>query len=104
MAGWCTHWARRSGRRRWRRHCNASRKPHPSFTAAVQRSREESWRSMLLEGIAAYSAHSTSSTTGLTVGMGMPAESVDAQTRRSFLALSAAGAATLAGGLILALI
>jgi PAS domain S-box-containing protein len=82
----------------------AGRKPHPSFTAAVRRSREESWRSMLLEGIAAYSAHSTSSTTGLTVGMGMPAESVDAQTRRSFLALSAAGAATLAGGLILALI
>jgi PAS domain S-box-containing protein len=79
-------------------------RPHPSFTEARARMSEGSWRSVVLEGTPSYSALSRSARTGLTVGIALPADAIDGPIRRSFAALTAAGAVTLGAGLVLALL
>ncbi len=79
-------------------------RPAPEFVAHSRETAEGSWRSVLLEGNAVYSAHSRSSLTGWTVGVGMPAELVDGQVRRSLGSLIGAGIAVVAFGFLLALL
>ncbi len=76
--------------------------PTPDFAQHSRETTEGAWRTVLLEGIKAYSAHSRSPLTGWTIGIGLPAESIDAPIRRSFEWLIGAGIAILSGGIALA--
>ncbi len=58
-------------------------------------------RSQLLEGIPSFSAWSTSELTGWTVGLGLPAASVDGPIWRALSLLVTAGVTILGGGLLL---
>jgi signal transduction histidine kinase len=72
----------------------------------VERSRSQqsgNWRSVLLEGTPSYSAWHRSDLTGWTVGLGMPAETIDGPVRRRTTAIVLVSVATLGMGLIVAL-
>jgi signal transduction histidine kinase/ActR/RegA family two-component response regulator len=78
--------------------------PTPDFIARSRQEAEGSWRTILLEGTAAYSAWSRSDLSGWTVGVGVPAEPIDGPVRSSYRALVGAGFAMFAAGLGLALV
>jgi PAS domain S-box-containing protein len=78
-------------------------KPTAQFTQAIRSAPEGSTRSTLLEGQSSYSAHSTSSLTGWTVGLGVPSEVIDSPILWSSGALVAVMAAIFAGGLAMVL-
>jgi signal transduction histidine kinase len=80
------------------------RSPTPDFIERATASAEGSWRTRTLEGTPSYAAWSRSPTTNWTVGIAVPEDTVAAPIRRSLLLLITAGLATLAGGLILALL
>ena len=77
--------------------------PSNDFQQATARMSEGSWRSTMLEGTAAYASMSRSPLTGWTVGIGMPAEDMNAPIRSSMLALVFVGALILAIGVACAL-
>ncbi len=79
-------------------------RPTPDFVAHSREAAEGSWRSVMLEGTRAYSAHSRSALTGWTVGVGMPADVIDAPIGRSLASLIGAGIAVVGGGIVLALL
>ena len=79
-------------------------RPTEEFIRRSRDTPEGSWRSVLLEGTAAYSAWSRSEVSGWTVGIGLPAEPIDGPIRRSFRALVAAGLGMFAAGVALALV
>src|SRR5262245_2539501 len=70
--------------------------PSADFLRMSQRMTEGSWRSIMLEGTPAYAAMSRSPLTGWTVGIGIPAEDMEAPIRGSMLALVFVGAFILA--------
>ena len=72
--------------------------PAADFQQMAQRMSEGSWRSTMLEGTPAYAAMSRSALTGWTVGIGIPAEQMEAPIRGSVLALVFVGAFILAIG------
>jgi signal transduction histidine kinase len=76
----------------------------PEFIARSGEAMEGSWRSVMREGIPAYSAWSRSALTGWTVGIALPAAPIDDSVRRSFVTLVAGGLALTVGGVILALL
>lgn len=78
--------------------------PSPGFRSAVASMNEGAWREVLLEGTSAYAAMSRSPVTGWTVGIGIPAEEIDAPLRASLTSLAAAGGALVALGLAVALV
>jgi signal transduction histidine kinase len=78
--------------------------PTLEFMERARAEPEGSGRSRTLEGTDAFSAWSRSQVTGWTVGIAMPAATIDAPMRRSLYALIFAGLATLGGGLGLALL
>jgi len=73
----------------------------PEFVARSREASEGSWRSVMREGMPAYSAWSRSRLTGWTVGTALPAAPIDGPVRRSFLALVTGGLGVSAAGLIL---
>jgi signal transduction histidine kinase len=73
--------------------------PSPSFLKATNETLEGAWRDdVLLEGTPAYGALSTSSKTGWTVGVGLPADEVERRNLWLLLGVSIA-ALSAAGGL-----
>jgi PAS domain S-box-containing protein len=78
--------------------------PTDSFAAAIRSAPEGTTRSQTLEGTPTYSAHSTSTLTGWTIGLGVPRESVDGQLVRSLGLLVSVMIALLGGGVFLALV
>jgi PAS domain S-box-containing protein len=78
------------------------RKPSDDFRDAIQSAREGSKRSELLEGIPSFSAWSTSELTGWTIGLGLPAATVEGPIWRALGLLVTAGVTILGGGLLLA--
>jgi len=78
--------------------------PTEQFAAAIRLAPEGTVRSQTLEGTPTYSAHSTSSLTGWTIGLGVPAEDVDGQLVRSLGLLVTVMVALLGGGVFLALV
>ncbi len=70
----------------------------------LSRASEGAWRSVARDGTPNYSAYSRSTHTGLTVGLGIPEEEVDAPIRRIFWGLLAAWIAVLAIGAALGLL
>jgi signal transduction histidine kinase len=79
-------------------------KPTQEFVERARAAPSGSWRTVLLEGVAAYSAWFRSPVTGWTVGLGMPSESIDSPLRRRAAAIIGAGVGTLAVGLFIALV
>ncbi len=79
-------------------------KPSADFLEGILSAREGSRRSQLLEGIPSLSAWSTSELTGWTVGLGLPAASVDGPIWRALSLLVTAGITILGGGLLLAFV
>jgi PAS domain S-box-containing protein len=77
--------------------------PSKDFREMTARMSEGSWRSTLLEGAPAYAAMSRSPLTGWTVGIGLPAEEMEAPIRNSMLALVLAGVLILGVGIACAL-
>jgi signal transduction histidine kinase len=69
-----------------------------AFIDAIQRSSEGTFRGISLEGVPTYAAFSRSAATGLAVGLGLPADEVDAPIRRILWWLGAAWALVLAVG------
>ena len=82
----------------------AGKPPSRDFREAVDRMSEGSWRSTTLEGTPAYASMSRSPLTGWTVGIGMPAEDMNAPIRSSMLALVLVGALILGIGVACALV
>jgi PAS domain S-box-containing protein len=78
--------------------------PSENFRAAATRMTEGSWRGKLLEGVFSYSSLSRSALTGWTIGIGFPAEQIDAPIRRSIWALTGVGLVILALGVGFALL
>jgi signal transduction histidine kinase len=78
--------------------------PTPEFMERSRLAPEGSWRTVLLEGTRAYSAWSRSGVSGWTVGIGLPADPIDAPLRRSFYALVTAEVAVCGAGLMGALL
>jgi signal transduction histidine kinase len=78
--------------------------PTPDFAERTYRAEEGSWRTVLLEGARAYSAHSRSPITGWTVGLGLPADTVEQPIGDSLQALVSAGVAVLGIGVFLAIV
>ncbi|MEJ0036392.1 MAG: ATP-binding protein [Gammaproteobacteria bacterium] len=78
--------------------------PSKDFQEIASRMSEGSWRSTMLEGTPAYSSMSRSPLTGWTVGIGIPAEDMEAPIRSSVLALVLVGALILAIGVACALV
>lgn len=78
--------------------------PSVTFTQAAARMSEGSWRGVLLEGTPSYSSMSRSPVTGWTVGVGLPAASIDAPILRSMAELALVAAVLLAGGVVSALV
>jgi signal transduction histidine kinase/ActR/RegA family two-component response regulator len=76
----------------------------PEFQARSARTPEGSWRTIMREGIPAYSAWSRSPLTHWTVGIALPAAAIDEPVRRSFIALVAGGLGVSGIGLILAVL
>jgi PAS domain S-box-containing protein len=79
------------------------RPPSEDFLRQSERMNEGSWRSTLLEGESSYASMSRSPLTGWIIGIGMPAQEVDAPVRRSIVALTLAGIVILTLGLVSAL-
>jgi PAS domain S-box-containing protein len=77
-------------------------RPTDQFAESIRSAREGAVRSRMLEGTASYSAHSTSPLTGWTIGLGVPASSVDRPLLRSFGLLVSVMATLLVSGLVLA--
>jgi signal transduction histidine kinase/ActR/RegA family two-component response regulator len=67
-----------------------------AFIDIVGKSPEGSWRATSREGVRTYAAFNRSPRTGLTVGLGLPAEEVDGPIRRILWGLAAAWIAVLA--------
>jgi signal transduction histidine kinase len=80
------------------------RQPAADFAARARSGPEGAWKSVLLEGVPAYSAWSRSELTGWTLGIGLPSAAVDGPLRRSLYLLSAAGLAVLGAGMLIALL
>ncbi|MEJ1964256.1 MAG: ATP-binding protein [Gammaproteobacteria bacterium] len=80
------------------------KQPSNDFQQATARMSEGSWRSTMLEGTPAYASMSRSPLTGWTVGIGMPAEDMNAPIRSSMFALVLVGAFILAIGVVCALV
>jgi PAS domain S-box-containing protein len=78
--------------------------PSPDFSAMLTRTSEGSWRSTLLEGIPAYASMSRSPVTGWTVGIGLPVSELERPIRGSMWQLGLVGVATLAIGVLCALV
>ncbi len=78
--------------------------PAADFLERLRSGPEGSWYTKLLEGTPSYAAWSRSPVTGWTIGIGLPAETVDRPTRNSLIALSAAGLWIVGGGITLALL
>ena len=76
--------------------------PTADFARRAREAPAGSWRTVLLEGVPAYSAWFRSPVTGWTIGLGMPSETIDRPLRRRTLTIIAAGAGTLGLGLIIA--
>jgi signal transduction histidine kinase len=76
--------------------------PTADFVERARNAPSGSWRTVLLEGEAAYSAWFRSPVTGWTIGLGMPSEVVDRPIRRRTTAIISAGIGTLGLGLIIA--
>ena len=74
----------------------------PEFVARSSEAVEGSWRTVMREGMPAYSAWSRSSLTGWTVGTALPAAPIDGPVRRSFIALVMGGLGVSGAGLVLA--
>jgi PAS domain S-box-containing protein len=81
-----------------------SKSPSKDFMRFAASSSEGSWRSTTLEGTLAYSSMSRSPLTGWTVGIGIPAEEMEAPIRYSVLALVLVGALILGIGIAGALV
>ncbi|HET7695108.1 MAG TPA: sensor histidine kinase [Vicinamibacterales bacterium] len=79
-------------------------KPTADFIDRARNAPAGSWRTVLLEGVPAYSAWFRSPVTGWTVGLGMPSEAVDRALRGRTAAIIAAGIGTLGVGLSIALV
>jgi hypothetical protein len=79
-------------------------KPTADFIERARTNPSGSWRTVLLEGVPAYSAWFRSPVTGWTVGLGMPSEEIDRPLRRRTLEIICAGIGTLGAGLLIALI
>ena len=77
--------------------------PSKDFLDFAAKTSEGSWRSRTLEGISAYSSMSRSPLTGWTVGIGIPANEMEAPIRNSVLALVLVGAFILGIGIASAL-
>jgi signal transduction histidine kinase len=76
----------------------------PEFVTLLERGAPEGWAvTHTLEGRRVYTAYARSSLTGWGVGIGIPAESVDAPLRRSLYAIAAGGVAFALVGLGVAL-
>lgn len=80
------------------------RPPTPDFAQRSRQAPEGSWRTVLLEGTAAYSAWTRSPLSGWTIGIGLPAAPVDGPIRRSFVTLIAGGVALSAAGMLFAIL
>jgi PAS domain S-box-containing protein len=80
------------------------RRPSQDFVQQSARMSEGSWRTTVLEGTASYASMSRSPLTGWTIGIGMPAEEIDAPVRRSIVVLAIVGIVILAAGLVSALL
>jgi signal transduction histidine kinase len=78
--------------------------PTADFVEHARNAPSGSWRTVLLEGVPAYSAWFRSPVTGWTVGLGMPSESIDRPLRRRAAAIISGGVATLSVGLLIALV
>ncbi len=78
-------------------------KPTAQFAEAIRSGPEGYIQSRLLEGARSYSAHSTSSLTGWTIGLGMPASSIDGPILWSSGALIAVMAAIFTAGFLMVL-
>lgn len=75
------------------------RPPSVGLANAARRMSEGSWRGVLLEGTASYSALSHAPLTGWTVAVGYPSEVVDTPMRRRLLVIGLVGALLVAGGI-----
>jgi signal transduction histidine kinase len=80
------------------------RPPTPDFAERTYRADEGAWRTVLLEGTRAYSAHSRSPVTGWIIGLGLPAGTVEQPIGDTLQALVSAGIAILGLGLFLAIV
>jgi signal transduction histidine kinase len=80
------------------------RPPTPDFAEQSRRGPEGSWRTVVLEGVRAYSAHSRSMLTGWTLGLGLPAEAVEGPIGGSLQALVSVGVGILGVGIFLAFV
>jgi signal transduction histidine kinase len=80
------------------------RQPTADFVERARRDPSGSWKTVLLEGTPAYSAWYRSPSTGWTVGLGMPSESIDRPLRRRAAAIITVGATALGAGLLIALL
>ena len=78
--------------------------PSKDFQQFAARTNEGSWRSTTLEGTPVYSSMSRSPLTGWTVGIGIPADEMEAPIRNSVLALVFVGALILGIGVVSALV
>ena len=78
--------------------------PSKDFQQFAARTNEGSWRSTTLEGTPVYSSMSRSPLTGWTVGIGIPADEMEAPIRNSVLALVFVGALILGIGIVSALV
>jgi signal transduction histidine kinase len=79
-------------------------KPTQDLVERARNAPSGSSRTVLLEGIPAYSAWFRSPVTAWTVGLGMPSEAIDRPLRRRAAAIIGAGAGTLGIGLFIALV
>ena len=79
-------------------------RPATDFLERTRASEAGSMRSVLLEGVASYSAWFRSPVTGWTVALGMPSDPIDRTVRRRTAATIVSGVVTLGVGLLIALV